>query len=71
MTHVTVHGSGVAFEMAVLVYDGFAMARFVDGLQSDGRVSFNLVMSVSKSNTTTELVDAILRYDVDNVLRFL
>lgn len=71
MTHVTVHGSGVAFEMETLVTDREAMGEFVTSLVNRSELAVEGILAIRGAISVDGLIDIVHAADVDNELRFL
>lgn len=71
MTHVTVNGSGVAFEMETLVSDREAMGEFVTSLVNRSELAIEGILAIRRATSVEDLIDVIFSVDVDNELRFL
>lgn len=71
MTQVTVHGSGVAFEMETLVSDREVMEEFVISLVNRSEMMVEGITAIRGANSVEGLIDVIFSADVDNELRFL
>lgn len=71
MAHVTVHGSGVAFEMETLVTDREVMGEFVTSLVNRSELAIEGILAIRGAISVEGLIDIIHAADVDNVLRFL